>query len=78
MPEQWVVVRVAPDQLSAEMWVAFLREEGVPALIKPSDAISFLGTSALSCRVLVPEERLTEAEAVLAERLSDDEPSPDG
>ena len=78
MPEQWVVVRVAPDQLSAEMWVAFLREEGVPALIKPSDAISFMGTSALSCRVLVPEERLTEAEAVLAERLSDDEPSPDG
>ena len=78
MPEQWVVVRVAPDQLSAEMWVAFLREEGVPALIKPSDAISFMGTSALSCRVLVPEERLVEAEAALAERLSDDEPSPDG
>ena len=77
MSEQWAVVRVAPDQLSAEMWVAFLREEGVPALIKPSDAISFMGTSALSCRVLVPEERLTEAEAVLAERLSDDEPSPD-
>ena len=78
MSEKWVVVRVAPDQLSAEMWVAFLREEGVPALIKPSDAISFMGTSALSCRVLVAEERLTEAEAVLAERLSDDEPSPDG
>ena len=73
MPEKWVLVRVAPDQLSAEMWVAFLREEGVPALIKPSDAISFMGTSALSCRVLVPEERLTEAEAVLVERLSDDE-----
>ena len=78
MPEKWVVVRVAPDQLSAEMWVAFLREEGVPALIKPSDAISFMGTSALSCRVLVPDERLTEAESVLAERLSDDELPLDG
>ena len=77
MSEQWVVVRVAPDQLSAEMWVAFLRDEGVPALIKPSDAISFMGTSALSCRVLVPEERLTEAEAALAERLDEDEPSPE-
>ena len=77
MSEKWVVVRVAPDQLSAEMWVAFLRDEGVPALIKPSDAISFMGTSALSCRVLVPEERLTEAHAALAERLSDDEPSPE-
>ena len=74
MPEKWVVVRVAPDQLSAEMWVAFLRDEGVPALIKPSDAISFMGTSALSGRVLVPEERLTEAEAALAERLDGDEP----
>jgi hypothetical protein len=74
MADRWVVVRVAPDQLSAEMWVALLREEGVPALIKPSDAVSFLGTSGLSCRVLVPEERLADAEALLAERLeSNDE-----
>ncbi len=46
-----------------------LRDEGIPALIRPSDAVSFLGTSGLSCRVLVPEERLEEAEEVLAERL---------
>ena len=74
LSEDWVVARVAPDQLTAEMWVALLREEGVPALIKPSDAVSFLGTSGLSCRVLVPEERLAEAEAVLDERFKDEEP----
>ncbi len=72
MSDDWVVVRVAPDQLSAEMWVALLRDEGVPALIRPSDAVSFLGTSALGCRVLVPEERLSDAEALLAERLGGD------
>ncbi len=61
----WAVARLAPDQLTAEMWVALLRQEGVPALIKPSDAVSFLGTSSLGCRVLVPKERLEEAEALL-------------
>ncbi len=61
----WAVVRMAPDQLTAEMWVALLQREGVPALIKPSDAVSFLGTSGLGCRVLVPNERLEEAEAFL-------------
>jgi hypothetical protein len=69
----WVVVRVAPDQLSAEMWVELLREEGVPALIKPSDAVSFLGTSALGCRVLVPDDRLADAEALLNDRVGPDE-----
>ncbi len=72
MAGKWVVARVAPDQLTAEMWVALLREEGVPALIKPSDAVSFLGISGLSCRVLVPEERLEEAEALLAEQPVDE------
>jgi len=65
MARQWVVAGVAPDQLTAEMWVGLLRDQGVPAMIKPSDAVSFLGTSALSCRVLVPEERLADARAFL-------------
>ncbi len=71
MPKKWSVVRVAPDQLTAEMWIELLREAGVPALIEPSDAVSFLGTSGLGCRVLVPEERLGDAESVLVEQLED-------
>ena len=76
MSENWVVVRVAPDQLSAEMWVGLLRDEGVPALIKPSDALSIMGTSGLGCRVLVPEGRLDEARSILAESLDSNEPLP--
>lgn len=69
----WSVLRVAPDQLTAEMWVALLREEGVPAAIKPSDAVSFLGMSTLGCRVLVPNDRLERARALLAERVGEEE-----
>ncbi len=76
MAEDWIVVRVAPDQLSAEMWVDLLREEGVPALIKPSDAMSILGTSGFSCRVLVPAEWLDEAQSILSESLDSNEPLP--
>lgn len=68
----WAVARLAPDQLTAEMWVALLRQEGVPALIKPSDAVSFLGTSSLGCRVLVPKERLEEAEALLGAKPAEE------
>lgn len=71
---KWVHLATAPDQLTAEMWVELLRSEGVPAAIRPSDAVSFLGTSALSCRVMVPEDRLGEAKAVLAARLEGDAP----
>jgi hypothetical protein len=56
------------------MWVAFLRQQGVPARIKASDAVSFMGTSAFGCRVLVPANRLDEAESLLADQLQDEEP----
>ena len=76
MSGEWVVVRVAPDQLSAEMWVDLLRGEGVPALIRPSDAVSFLGTTALGCRIMVPEEHLSDAEALLEEHLTEETDDP--
>ena len=68
--KDWEVVGVAPDQLSGEMWVDLLRDSGMPALIRPSDAVSFLGTSALTCRVLVPKTRLAEAANILKEQLA--------
>ena len=76
MSEKWAIVRIAPDQLSAEMWVDLLREEGVPASINASDAISILGTSGLSCRVLVPEGRLDEAQSILTKSLDANQPLP--
>lgn len=64
---KWVHLATAPDQLTAEMWLRLLRDEGIPVAIKPGDAVSFLGVSAMPCRLLVPEGRVGEARAVLAQ-----------
>jgi Putative prokaryotic signal transducing protein len=63
---QWVHLATAPDQLTAEMWVSILRDAGLSAMIRPSDAISFLGVSAYGCRVQVVEQDLEEARQLLA------------
>ena len=48
----------APDQLTAEFWVGILRNLGIVAIIRPSDAASFLGVAAFGCRVQVAETDL--------------------
>ena len=53
----WVVAGVAPDQATAKTWTERLIEQGVPAQVAASDP---------NYRVLVPEERLKEAQAALA------------
>jgi Putative prokaryotic signal transducing protein len=63
---RWVHLATAPDQLTAEMWVSILRDAGLSAMIRPSDAVSFLGVSAYGCRVQVVEEHLEEARQLLA------------
>ncbi len=65
---KWVELTTAPDQLTAEMWVELLRNEGVPAMVKPADAASFLGVSGMNTRVIVPQDRRGEAAALLLER----------
>ena len=69
---KWKVLATAPNQLTAEMWCDILKEEGITATIKPSDAISFLGVSPFSCRVMVPEDMLAEAEEVLSDYIDQD------
>lgn len=64
----WVHLTTAPDQLTAEMWCEILGDKGISAMIRPSDAVSFLGVSGGGCRVLVPEDRRNEAAAILTER----------
>jgi hypothetical protein len=64
---EWKVVRTAPDQLTGEMWVDALQEADIVAKIGPGDTASFMGTSVMSVRVLVAEERLQEAAALLDE-----------
>ncbi len=61
----WAVVATAPDQLTAELWVGLLEGAGVPAMVNPADAVSFLGVSGAGCRVMVAAERLEEARDLL-------------
>ena len=62
-----VYLATAPDEMTAEIWVARLQEAGIPAMIRPGDAVSFLGTSPMPCRVLVGEPYLEQARELLGE-----------
>jgi len=64
---KWVHLAMAPNSTVAEMWIDILREEGLQAMIRPSDAVSFMGVSAMECRVLVIEEDLERAREVLGD-----------
>ena len=66
----WVHLTTAPDQITAEMLVDALREAGVAAMIRPSDAVSFLGVSPFGCRVQVREEDLDRAREIAGVGLS--------
>ncbi|MDO8749706.1 MAG: DUF2007 domain-containing protein [Dehalococcoidia bacterium] len=59
----------APDQLTAEMWQELLRGEGIPSVIRAGDTASYLGVSNAPCRLMVPQERLAEAQRLLEEHL---------
>jgi hypothetical protein len=65
---KWEYLTTAPDQLTAEIWLEILQNEGIPAMLEPSDAVSFLGVSAMPCRLMVPEGLVKEALAILGER----------
>lgn len=69
---RWAHLATAPDQLTAEMWVSLLRDRGIAAMIRPSDAVSFLGVSAIGCRVQVAEEDLERARELLGEQATRD------
>lgn len=71
MAGQLVHLGVAPDQITAEFWIQVLREEGIAAMIRPSDAVSYLGVSAFGCRLLVAEANLVRARQIV-ESLSAD------
>jgi len=63
---KWTPIATAPDQLVAEMWRDMLIQEGIPARIDATDAVSFLGVSSLPCRVLVPEDHAERGREVLS------------
>ncbi len=64
--KKWVVLTTAPDQLTAEMWQDILLQQGIPAMINPQDAVSFLGVSTFPCRIMVAPDHLKQAKEILA------------
>ncbi len=64
---KWVYLATAPDQITAEMWVEMLRDAGIPAMIRASDVVSYLGVSGMGCRVQVREDDLDRARDLLGE-----------
>lgn len=69
MAEQWLTLVTAPDQLTAELWCQLLRDQGVPAVIAPADAVRFMGLSMAPCRLLVPAKLKEAAEQALRGEL---------
>jgi hypothetical protein len=71
--KKWVVLTTAPEQTTAEMWTDILNQNGVPAMINPRDAVSFLGVSAFPCRIMVPPADLERAQEILASLQAEEE-----
>ncbi|HLF79242.1 MAG TPA: DUF2007 domain-containing protein [Dehalococcoidia bacterium] len=72
---RWVHLVTAPDQITAEIWIDLLRNAGIAAMIRPSDAVSFLGVSAFGCRVQVLDQDLERARDVLGEEDEGESPT---
>jgi len=76
--KRWLLLTTAPDQLTAEIWTDILLKEGIPAVINPEDAISFLGVSAFPCRIMVDADHLEQAREVLAGLQAEEHPGEEG
>ena len=76
----WVLLTTAPSLPIAEMWRELLAAEGIPALIRPGDALtSYLGVTAYPCRIMVDAGKLEQARQVLnGGQGIEDEPRADG
>ena len=73
MNDKWVHLTTAPDQLTAEIWLSILQNEGIAAIIMPSsNTASFLGMTDLACAMQVREDHLAHAREVLGDEALDD------
>lgn len=73
MSDRWVHLTTAPDELTAEIWLSILRNEGIAAIVMPSsDTVSFLGMNGLGCRMQVREDQLVLAREILGDEALDD------
>jgi hypothetical protein len=71
--KRWELLTTAPDQLTAEIWTDILNQNGVPAVINPQDAISFMGVSSLPCRIMVAYGYRQQAQDILDSLKSEEQ-----
>ena len=64
--DKWELLTTAPDQLTAEIWTDILKQSGIPAMVHPADAVSFMGVSGLPCRVMVASGYQKKAQEIFA------------
>jgi Putative prokaryotic signal transducing protein len=76
--DKWLLLTTAPDQLTAEIWKDILLQEGIPAVVNPEDAVSFLGVSAFPCRIMVAPGYLKQAQEILASLQAEEEANDKG
>jgi len=77
-PKKWLLLTTAPDQLTAEIWKDILVQEGIPAMVNPEDAVSFLGVSAFPCRIMVAPGYFKQAREILASLQAEEEANDKG
>jgi len=65
-PKKWLLLTTAPDQLTAEIWRDILLQNGIPAMVNPGDAMSFMGVSSFPCRIMVAYGYRKKAQEILA------------
>ena len=62
---EWTHLATMDDQISAELLVQALRDEGIEALVNQGDTSSFLGVMGQPCRVMVRSDAWGRATALL-------------
>jgi hypothetical protein len=75
--KQWELLTTAPDQLTAEIWQDILVQNGIPAMINPQDAVSFMGVSSFPCRIMVADGYRQQAQEILDSLQPAEEPNDD-
>lgn len=64
VPQGWVEVASAPDQIAAGMLESAVRAESIPVILRRPGAFAYTGIGGQH-GVMVPEERAEEARAIL-------------
>jgi hypothetical protein len=64
---KWITLTTAPNEPIGQSWVELLASHGIPTHVAAKTMLSLAGGGALPVRIMVPEDRLSDAEAKLEE-----------